>query len=817
MKKIITYSIKDNFIRKIAGLIEKEFVQKNKDLSKLVIVFGGKRPSLFLKRELAKRIKKSFFPPAFFSIDEFVEYILPGRIISNLDACYIIYTLTKKIAPKILRKNKNFSGFLPWAREILSFIELLDLEDVDAKALENIKMNAAIGYEVPESINLLLKNIASLREAYHKLLREKGLYSRGLMYLTASRLVKDTKLSEFDNILFCNLLYLHKTEDNIIKHFHASGKASLILQPLESSVPDCNLSIYAGSDIHAEACLAREILKKIKNPESTVVVLPDADTLAPFLSEIAYLAKDFNVSMGYPLRRSSLYNLFESIFSAQASKTVLSHPLIKNKIGEDLLFYSWEKIKSFRDFSKTLETFLDALIDKSPLSAHPINLKIIEKLFILKEDMSNAIFANEVFPKEDIFKFFLQEMENQVVSFTGSPLKGLQILGLFETRALAFQNVIILDANESVLPRLKIYEPLIPREVMATLGLNRLEQEEEIQRYQFMRLISSAKNVSLIYSTGKDKERSRFIEELIWNREKQAGALGIVPVKEGSFQIKVVPEKAGIRKSRDMLDFLKGLKFSPTSLNTYLYCPQRFYFQYVLGLKEKEDFFEELEGLHVGKFIHEILEETFKRFEGKTPRIDEKFRNYFFKIFYERFKDFFTKRMKRDSFLLKEVMEFRLRKFLDREQEREVKEIVCLEKKFEDDRFTSRVDRIDRLKDKSLFIIDYKTGGELLIPKDIKKLQGMELTRESIKDTIRSFQLPLYLYLVQKTFNEQCVRSGLYSIKDLKIVTFPKEPLDICMKALEFIRTEILNPKVSFITSEDSRYCKHCPFFYMCM
>ena len=71
-------------------------------------------------------------------------------------------------------------------------------------------------------------------------------------------------------------------------------------------------------------------------------------------------------------------------------------------------------------------------------------------------------------------------------------MKGLQILGLLETRSLNFKNVIIMDVNEAELPRLTVYEPLIPREVMLSLGLNSLEREEEIQRYHFMRLISSA-------------------------------------------------------------------------------------------------------------------------------------------------------------------------------------------------------------------------------------------------------------------------------------------------------------------------------------
>ena len=62
-----------------------------------------------------------------------------------------------------------------------------------------------------------------------------------------------------------------------------------------------------------------------------------------------------------------------------------------------------------------------------------------------------------------------------------------------ETRSLNFKNVIILDVNDQVLPYLKIYEPLVPQEVMISLGLNRLENEEQLQRYLSAGLLSDRK------------------------------------------------------------------------------------------------------------------------------------------------------------------------------------------------------------------------------------------------------------------------------------------------------------------------------------
>jgi len=68
--------------------------------------------------------------------------------------------------------------------------------------------------------------------------------------------------------------------------------------------------------------------------------VPHPDNIIPLLSEISAYVNDFNISMGYPLKRSSLYSLFEFIFNAQLSKKegayyakdylkVLRHPLVK--------------------------------------------------------------------------------------------------------------------------------------------------------------------------------------------------------------------------------------------------------------------------------------------------------------------------------------------------------------------------------------------------------------------------------------------------------------------------------------------------------
>lgn len=937
--RVVTCGLGDDFIAAVSDFLMDRFRAGANGFSRVAVVFGGRRPALFLNRELAHRMGRSFSPPRYFSMDEFIQYAAtrdePARCISPMDAYYLIYRLVKKDAPSIARGREEFSQFLPWSREIASFIELLDLEDVSAAALRNVQAIAAIGYDVPESANELLLRIAALREAYHRALRREKAYSRGLMYLLASRRVKEMDFPEFDKIIFCNLFRLRATEATVVRNLYERDLAVPFFQGDEGEWPalkrcagvfGCDirqgsrpapperLSLWAGFDTQSQAAIVRTILKETKDRRHTVVVLPDSGSLIPLLSEIAPCAGEFNVSMGYPLTRSAVHSLFESIVSAQVTRKgtayyakdylrVITHPLLKNmkvvlepavtrvlvhKVEEllsgahespisgslfvtledvmkcaplyhataatlgqmeieldpgelpgvlrelhDVAFGIWEGIGSVGDLSHALERFVDTLVNKSHLERYFVNLKVAERILALADELRNATFSAEPFAQGEVFRIVTRMMEQEIVSFSGSPLKGLQVLGLLETRSLNFRNVIIMDVNETVLPRLHACEPLIPRQVMVSLGLNRMEEEEEIQRYHFMRLLAHAEEVHLIYDDRRDKERSRFIEELVWERQKTTGKLQAAPVIRAGFRAEVVQKRGQAAKDGKVAEFLERFIYSPTSLDAYLACPLSFYFAYVLGLGERDDLLDEPKGSDVGTFIHNLLRDCFAPFRGKRPQIDSRFREEFFREMERRFADSLARRMRSDSFMLEYVMRFRLGQFLDGEATRGVSELLLLEERLTAEipagkrriRLACRVDRIDRMDDGSLLIIDYKTGANDLQPRGRAILELDELSRETIRDTVRSFQLPLYYRLVRDRYADAQVRAALYNLRTNRPIEFPAEReaescgdiMRKCMEALTFIIEEILSPDVPFRADEENkRRCAQCPFFYLC-
>jgi len=924
MDKINTYSFCENFIERLADQIYRDCLKNENDLSHLAIVFGGKRPALFLKRALAKRIKTNFYPPHFFTIDQLVTHIIQQHEhflpTVDLDSSYLIYSIVKTKTPHLLKNRKSFAEFLPWASELLSFIDQIDLENVSDKSLTNIEEIAKIGFPIPEEINQLLEQIVLLRNVYHEYLKKHKLYSRGFQYRRASQLIEKTDFTNFDKMIFCNFFYFNRSEEIIIESLYKRDKAWFIFQgdqrkwPIldrlaqnhaweikegkQVDQPNFELKLYAGFDVHSQVGTVRKILEQNNDLENTVIVLPNPDNIVPLLSEISHEVKDFNISMGYPLKRSSLYSLFGLIFQAQASRRdnqyyardylqVLSHPFVKNlKLSHDpsltriiihkieeiltgkevssisgslffnledieqldelygfvsemyriedqntskdviandlrymhqILFSGWERIDSFSDFTEIAEHFLNEFVNKSFLRNYPLNLNIAHKIFQILDEFNTAAFREEYFPKDEIFKVFERKISTEIVAFIGSPLKGLQLLGLFETRSLNFDHVIILDVNEGVLPRLKIYEPLIPRDVMISLGLNRVELDEEIQRYQFMRLISAAKKVHLVYQENKEKEKSRFVEELIWEEQKQKKKLNCVEIISPTFNARSQPELREVNKTPEMIEVLRKHSFSASSILTYLRNPIEFYYQYVLGLREKEDLLDEPEARHVGTFIHQILEDIFKPFLKTRPNIDASFITQFKKQFEVQFDGIFKKSMKSDSFLLRSVIWERLHRFILNEQSsaaRQVDEILYLEHRFEDVialscgniRFNYVIDRVDRMKDGTIMIIDYKTGTENLMPKHISQIEDMELNRESILENIKSFQIPLYFHYLHKEFKGQSINAALYNLRTLAVDKFINEKTvhtyeeidQIFLKALDFVLCEILDINKKF-------------------
>ena len=86
-------------------------------------------------------------------------------------------------------------------------------------------------------------------------------------------------------------------------------------------------------------------------------------------------------------------------------------------------------------------------------------------------------------------------------------------------------------------------------------------------------------------------------------------------------------------------------------------------------------------------------------------------------------------------------------------------------------------------------------------------MDGLTLTREYIRDHIRSFQMPLYIQYLRKQFQGREVNSALYHLRTMDIDAFlgksqikdVERILNVHFKALDFIMAEIYNLEIPFI------------------
>lgn len=333
---------------------------------------------------------------------------------------------------------------------------------------------------------------------------------------------------------------------------------------------------HEGFDLHSQLDVLEQTLtaQQHKNSlENTAVILPDTGLLMPVLHHLP--RKDINISMGYPLGRSTLFRLLETIMRLQERRgekgyywkdviELIRHPYLKmlsineeRPLGSPL--HAIESIvRTGRSFTnpqelsfgelggstptasvrtllnnvfthtltrwETLETpqqLADSLGDLCSLllehggdlwERFPIDA---ESIFRIMQRVIPALrecsLAQEIFPKQVLFTILRQSIQEERVPFEADPLTGLQILGMLESRLLHFSTLHIVDTTENLLPGSPAHDPLLPDTLRTLLGLPDGRHRERVSAYNFYRLLMSAENVHISYQSGVD--RSGLFEE----------------------------------------------------------------------------------------------------------------------------------------------------------------------------------------------------------------------------------------------------------------------------------------------------------------
>lgn len=578
-----------------------------------------------------------------------------------------------------------------------------------------------------------------------------------------------------------------------------------------------------------------EILNGLTNYNNTAFVLGDETLLPVALSSLPKKVRDINITMGYPLKNIPTVQLIHATFHLFLSQerlhkkdknafyykdilaviknaTLSSYLESEKSIAGKISDYILQKNASFLTASEII-SILDSIESKqiqtiktvfSPVdSVSDFISKILRIIQDLKDHTSKLekeylyrfhqaftqlkmLQAKHQYFNElsTLFMFFKQIISSENLFFQGEPLRGLQLMGMLETRVLDFENVIITSVNEGSLPSNSNTHSFIPFDVKVHYGIPTYREKDAIFSYHFFRLLQRAKNIYILYNTESDSygsgEKSRFLMQLDMMRDD-------IICKTVSAKVKTEKTTlAEIDKDSDVYTILRELAkkgISPSALTNYLYNPIAFYKQKILGLKELEEIEENVAANTLGSVIHDVLDELYTPFvasfikEKDVANMLNLSPDLITKNFKKHFKsgDITTGKNRLIFEVANRFIERFLKKELDIVKQHSLK-IIATEKQLEASisvkgidfpiKIKGIVDRVDELNG-TVRVIDYKTG--------IVKPAGLKLGGiENIEDYkySKAIQLLLYTFLYTKNtahfnFNTPII-AGIFSFKNLK-------------------------------------------------
>ena len=121
-------------------------------------------------------------------------------------------------------------------------------------------------------------------------------------------------------------------------------------------------------------------------------------------------------------------------------------------MGSGLLAQLCDEVVEFSSFIKQLKDVLSSLGSDNRFS-NPIENETVWRLIDFLNSFKDYLESYPFIENLKSFKLLLSDfVKKEKINFKGNPDKGLQIMGLLETRAIDFDTVILTSLNEGILP-----------------------------------------------------------------------------------------------------------------------------------------------------------------------------------------------------------------------------------------------------------------------------------------------------------------------------------------------------------------------------
>ncbi len=422
-------------------------------------------------------------------------------------------------------------------------------------------------------------------------------------------------------------------------------------QPKSINITQCS------GNIGQVKCVSK-ILESIPETqlEQTALVLADENLLMPVLNSLPQNIKTVNITMGFPLKSMPAASFFEIFFKLHiGNQTVfyykeilqlINHPLGKllypessNKIeqilvqrnltqvtyemlkkaatSEESKYVKWLFSSSNQKVSNIIANAKKILLSLKEVAS--TNSILIETFYKLYEVWNKLETLNERYDhiktNKSLYSLFKEITSITALDFRGEPYKGLQIMGLLETRSLDFEKVILVSTNEGILPAGKSNKSFITYDLKKEYQLPTHTEKDAVYTYHFYSLLHRASTVDLLYNNNTSGiqvgEQSRFILQLLSEKVENH------QITENIFSPKIsIPQKElkRISKTPQVITKLKELAaygFSPSGLATYIRNPIDFYNRYILEIKDLDEIEETIASNTLGTIVHDTLQYLF--------------------------------------------------------------------------------------------------------------------------------------------------------------------------------------------------------------
>lgn len=610
----------------------------------------------------------------------------------------------------------------------------------------------------------------------------------------------------------------------------------------------------------------------------TAVVLAQEDLLLPLLEQLPEDIGPLNVTMGVPLKALPVQGLTEAflaVHTAQqgngnipldALETLLGHPFLyegptTTKLIQQIreLGTVWVSLSKVLEFAGTIghtrvqlmsESLanLDKGTEQLPDRFNALfawakqnatkDKSIQEQLFQmakLQQRLHRALARSGLGPLDLRTYIAIREklLREENITFLGEPLRGLQIMGVLETRALDHERLIMLSVNEGIFPKNTSSQSWIPFPIRKHYKLPMPADAEAISAYHFDRALQQTSEVELVHISGDDAEGepSRFLAQ--WKHE-------VVGKSNTEWTERTVSAPVIVRKERPLivekdaavlarLNALCERGLSPSALGTWLACPLDFYFRYCLGIRETDLADGTLGSDVLGDAVHYVLqilltphvgkELTSVSVGGMIPLVDG--------LLATRLAESFShETLAHGHFRLRrEMAGHAIRTYLEAEQDRcntENTIVLAVEEEVQGTlpngvRLKGRCDRID-IRNGQCVVLDVKTG--TVRPED---LRIPALDREMLERPQRfALQLLIYAWAYMGQHPEvSTVAAGVLPLQRpsqvrgefLKIMrddVIRRDQLEPISDLLNALVNELLDPEKPFMHDPKSRYCMCC-------